>query len=194
MSWSEIWPICLHFCGVSLMAVGGAISALPEMHRFLVEEHQYLSDDQFVNSVALGQIAPGPNVMFVALMGWNMALHAQGGLGAGWAAVGASLLFALACLACVLLPSSFLTYNITQWLHRERERLGVRAFKSGMAPIVIGLMTSTGWLMQARHDDLPQDWGLWLLMTGTVWMVLRTRVHLLWLLAMGAALGLLGWV
>ena len=76
MNWSDYWPVLLHFGSLSLMAVGGAISALPEMHRFLVDEHAYLSEDQFVNSVALGQIAPGPNVMFVALMGWNIALQA----------------------------------------------------------------------------------------------------------------------
>lgn len=194
MNWSDAWPVLLHFSGLSLLAVGGAISALPEMHRFLVDEHHCLSDDQFVNSVALGQIAPGPNVMFVALMGWNVALQANGGLQAGPQAWLTALFFALACLACVLLPSSLLTYHMTQWLHRERDRLGVRAFKSGMVPIVIGLMTSTGWLMQARHDDFPRDVGLWLLMAGTVVVVLKTRVHLLCLLAIGAGLGLSGWV
>jgi chromate transporter len=194
MSFADITTVLLHFCGLSLLAVGGAITALPEMHRFLVDEHQYLSDDQFVNSVALGQIAPGPNVMFVALMGWNIGLQYAGGIQAGpWAWLSAVGL-AMACLTCVLLPSSFLTYNITQWLHRERERVGVRAFKSGMAPMVIGLMTSTGWLMQSRHDQWPDDIGLWLLMAATVLAVLKTKIHLLWLLAAGAVLGLLGWV
>ena len=194
MSAADVWSVWLHFCGVSLLAVGGEISALPEMHRFLVDEHRFLSDDQFVNSVALGQIAPGPNVMFVALMGWNMGLHMGGGVHAGPQAWLTAIGLAITCLACVLLPSSVLTYNITQWLHRERERIGVRAFKSGMAPIVIGLMTSTGWLMQSRHEVWPDDTGLWLLMAATVAMVLKTKVHLLWLLALGAVLGLLGWV
>ena len=194
MNAGDLWGVLLHFCGLSLLAVGGAISALPEMHRFLVDEHHYLSDDQFVQSVALGQIAPGPNVMFVALMGWNIGLQAAGGLQAGpWAWV-AAVGLAIACLTCALLPSSVLTYNITQWLHRERERIGVRAFKAGMAPIVIGLMTSTGWLMQSRHQHWPDDLGLWLLMGATVFAVLYTKIHLLWLLALGAALGLLGWV
>ncbi len=190
----DLGAVLMHFAGLSLLAVGGAISALPEMHRFLVEERAYLTDDQFVNSVALGQIAPGPNVMFVALMGWNMGLHAAGGMAAGPWAWWSGLGLALACLVCVLLPSSVLTYNITQWLHRERDRIGVRSFKAGMAPIVIGLMTSTGWLMQSRHQDWIADAGLWLLMAVTVVIVLKTRVHLLWLLAAGAALGLTGWI
>jgi chromate transporter len=194
MSLWELWPVLLHFAGLSLLAVGGAISALPEMHRFLVDEHNHLSDEQFVNSVALGQIAPGPNVMFVALMGWNIGLQAAGGIHAGRWAWLSGLALAMACLVCVLLPSSVLTYNITQWLHRQRERIGVRAFKAGMAPVVIGLMTSTGWLMHSRHQDWPADIGLWLLMVATVVVVLKTRVHLLWLLAAGATLGLMGWI
>jgi chromate transporter len=194
MSTAEIVTVLLHFCGLSLLAVGGAISALPEMHRFLVDEQHFLTDDQFVNSVALGQIAPGPNVMFVALMGWNMGLQSAGGLQAGPWAWATAVLMAIASLICVLLPSSLLTYNITRWLHKERERIGVRAFKAGMAPIVIGLVTSTGWLMQSRHDHLPDDLGLWLLMGATVVLVLKTKIHLLWLLAVGAVLGLLGWV
>jgi chromate transporter len=194
MNWVDVAWVLLHLCGVSLLAVGGAISALPEMHRFLVDEHGYLSDVQFVNSVSLGQIAPGPNVMFVALMGWNIGLQAAGGLHAGpWAWLTA-IAMALACQVSVLLPSSLLTYNITQWLHRERERIGVRAFKAGMAPIVIGLVTSTGWLMQSRHDHWPDDVALWALMGVSMLVVLKTRLHLLWLLALGAALGLLGWV
>ena len=194
MSLHDVALVLLHFCSISLLAVGGAISALPEIHRFLVDEHQFLSDTQFVNSVALGQIAPGPNVMFVALMGWNLGLQAAGGPAAGFWAWAQALAMAVGCLSCTLLPSSILTFNITQWLHRERERLGVRAFKSGMAPIVIGLMTSTGWLMQSRHHDFPSDVGLWVLMGASVLVVLKTKVHLLWLLATGALLGLLGWV
>ena len=194
MSLHDIALVLLHFCSISLLAVGGAISALPEIHRFLVDEHQFLSDTQFVNSVALGQIAPGPNVMFVALMGWNLGLQAAGGPAGGFWAWAQALAMAVGCLSCTLLPSSILTFNITQWLHRERERLGVRAFKSGMAPIVIGLMTSTGWLMQSRHQAFPSDVGLWLLMGASVLVVLKTKVHLLWLLATGALLGLLGWV
>ena len=194
MSWHDLWLVLMHFAGISLLAVGGAISALPEMHRFLVDEHHFLTDDQFVNSVALAQIAPGPNVMFVALMGWSISMQTMGGpSGTSWAWLYA-LGLATLCMTFVLLPSSLLTYNITQWLHRERERLGVRAFKSGMAPIVIGLMTSTGWLMQVRHDHFPQDIGLWVLMSATVVAVLKTRIHLLWLLAIGAALGILGCV
>jgi chromate transporter len=63
----------------------------------------------------------------------------------------------------ILLPSSVLTYSATQWAHRNRELRAVRAFKTGMAPIVIALLMATGWLLTAAHNQPARDWPLWLL-------------------------------
>ncbi|HEV7913768.1 MAG TPA: chromate transporter, partial [Albitalea sp.] len=62
-----------HFLLLSVLAVGGAITTTPEMHRYLVAEHHWMSDAEFTASVAIAQAAPGPNVLFVAVMGWNVA-------------------------------------------------------------------------------------------------------------------------
>jgi len=91
----------------------------------------------------------------------------------------------------ILLPSTCLTYYAAQWGHRNRELRPVRAFKQGMAPIVVGLVLSTGWLLAAAHDDPARDWPLWLLMLVATLVIWRTRIHLLWLLAGGAVLGAL---
>jgi chromate transporter len=78
--------LLLHFLSLSLLAVG--ITTTPDMHRFLVASRHWLTNEQFVSSVALAQAAPGPNILFVALMGWNVGLNSVGGLGtaspAGW--------------------------------------------------------------------------------------------------------------
>ena len=47
----------------------------------------------------------------------------------------------------MLLPSTTLTYFATRWGHRNRELRVVRAFKQGMAPIVVGLLLATGWVL-----------------------------------------------
>ena len=64
-----------------MLAVGGAITAAPEMHRYLVDETAWLSEAQFTSSIALAQAAPGPNILFVALMGFNVGMNAGAGLG-----------------------------------------------------------------------------------------------------------------
>jgi chromate transporter len=94
----------------------------------------------------------------------------------------------------VMLPSTTLTWLATRWGHRNRDRRGVRAFKQGMAPVVIGLLLATAWILGSAHGNPATDWPLWLLTAATMVLVWRTRLHLLWLLGAGALLGALGWV
>ena len=183
-----------HFLSLSLLAVGGAIITAPDMHRFLVDENQWLTEQQFSSSIALAQSAPGPNVLFVGLMGWNVGLNAGAGLGGGWISVALSELGMLISLLGIMLPSSLLTYPTTRWAHKHRDNRGVRAFKLGMAPVVIALLVSTGWLLTASHNEPMRDWPLWVLTLVAMGLVWRTRIHLLWLIGAGALLGALGWV
>jgi chromate transporter len=92
----------------------------------------------------------------------------------------------------MLLPSTTLTYMTAQWGHRNRDLRAVRAFKTGMAPIVIALLVSTGWLLTSAHSNASRDWPLWLLTAISVLLVWRTKIHMLWLIGAGALLGALG--
>jgi chromate transporter len=175
-----------HYMLLSLMSIGGAISTTSEMHRFLVEEQQWLTQSQFNDSIAIAQAAPGPNVLFVALMGWNVGLNAGSYL-AAFAGVAVTMLG-------IMIPSTTLTYLAARWGHRNRELLGVRAFKQGMAPVVVGLMVSVGIILGSAHGNFSTDWPLWALSVAAGVVIWRTRFHLLWLLAAGAALGWFGLV
>ena len=194
LSLGEWLALFNHFLSLSLLAVGGAIILAPDMHRFLVEENHWLTDQQFSSSIALAQSAPGPNVLFVGLIGWNVGLNAGAGLGGGWISVALSALGMLISLLGIMLPSSILTYTTTRWAHKHRDNRGVRAFKLGMAPVVIALLVSTGWLLTASHNNPMRDWPLWVLTMVAMGLVWRTRIHLLWLIGAGAVLGALGWV
>jgi len=191
---ADWWSLFLHFVSLSLLAVGGAITTAPDIHRYLVDETHWLSDTQFTSSIALAQGAPGPNVMFVALMGWNVGLNAAGGLAAGWPAVGLALWGVLITMVGIMIPSATLTFVATQWAHRNRELRAVKAFKAGMAPIVIALLIATGWLLTGNHENPTQDWPLWALTGATTLIVWKSKTHLLILLGFGALLGALGWI
>lgn len=181
----------LYYLSLSLLAVGGAIATAPDMHRFLVERQAWLTDPQFSASIAIAQAAPGPNVLFIALLGWNVGINAGGPGVAGWllGALGMAL-----CMLGVMLPSSLLTWLATRWGHRNRERRAVRAFKLGMAPVVIGLLLATSWVLARAHGVWATDWPVWLLTAATMLLVWRTKLHLLWMLGAGAMLGALGWL
>ena len=176
----------VHFLSLSLLCVGGAITTAPDMHRFLVQEKGWLTDPQFSASIAIGQAAPGPNVLFTALMGWNVGLNA-GGLWTG-------LLGMALCLVGIMLPSSVLVYLTAHWSHRNRDLRAVRAFKQGMAPLVVALLVATGWILATANGYALSNWPLWAVALVTTLVVWRTRVHLLWLLGAGAVLGWMGWV
>ncbi|MGS5086866.1 chromate transporter [Hydrogenophaga sp. A37] len=190
-NWTDLF---MHFASLSLLAVGGAITTAPDMHRYLVSEQGWLTDAQFSSSIALSQAAPGPNVLFVALLGWNVGINAGGGPSAGWVAWALALLGVLVTMVAIMLPSSILTYTATQWGHRNRELRAVRAFKTGMAPIVIALLIATGWLLSAAHNDAARDWPLWLLTACATLLVWRTKLHLLWMIGAGAVVGAMGFV
>jgi chromate transporter len=175
-----------HYMLLSLMSVGGAISTTAEMHRYLVEQHHWLTPAQFNDAIAIAQAAPGPNVLFVALMGWNVGLNAGSWL--------AAVMGVLVSMVGIMVPSTTLTYMASQWLHRNRERRGVRAFKQGMAPVVVGLLVSTGIILATANAQTAQDWPLWALSAAAGVVIWRTRIHLLWLLAAGAVLGWYGLV
>jgi chromate transporter len=186
LGWSDWLSLFGHYLLLSLMSIGGAISTTPEMHRLLVEQHQWLTQAQFNESIAIAQAAPGPNVLFVALMGWNVGQNAGN--------TAASLLGVFVTMVGIMLPSTTLTYLAAQWGHKNRQLRGVRAFKQGMAPVVIALLISTGIILGGANHTATSDWPLWVLSIVSGLVIWRTKLHLLWLLGAGALLGWFGFV
>lgn len=175
LAWPELGALFLHFTLLSLLAVGGAITTAPDMHRYVVGEKSWLSDAQFTDSVALAQAAPGPNVLFVAVVGFNVA----------------GLAGAAAAMLGTLVPSTTLALWASGQVARHRQALAVRAFSAGLAPLTLGLLLATGWLLLEPHRG---HLGVPLLVLATVLVTWRTKLSPLWLIAAGAAVGAMGWV
>lgn len=191
---ADWWALLFHFLSLSLLAIGGAITTAPDMHNYLVNDKGWLTDSQFTSSIALAQAAPGPNVLFIALLGWNVGMNAGGGMGAGPQAWWLALAGVGIAMVGILVPSTTLTFAAARWGHKNRELRTVRAFKQGMAPIVIALLIATGWILAASQGSPLAHWHLWLLTVVTTVLVWRTQLHMLWLLGAGAVLGALGYL
>ena len=196
MHWHDWLALWGQYLMLSMLSISGAITTVPDMHRYLVTQNGWLTEAQFTSSVAIAQAAPGPNVLFVALMGWNVGINAGGGIAAGSHAWALGLLGLTITMVGIMLPSTTLTYFATRWGHRNRTRREVRAFKQGMAPVVVGLLIATGWVLAAGNQagSHAPAWHLWLLAGVATLVVWRTRLHLLWLLGAGALLGVFGFV
>ena len=186
LNWHDWLDLFGHFLSLSLMAIGGAVTTIPEMHRFLVIDQHWLTEAQFASSIAIAQTSPGPNTLYIALFGWNVGLNAGG---YAQAILGMTL-----SMTGALLPSMLLTYYAARWCRKNRDHIGVRVFMQGMAPIVVALLLSIGWLLSTVSSPQGQDaenWPLWLLTAVTAAVTWKTKIHSLWMLMAGAILGVL---
>jgi len=191
MSALDWLSLFLNMASLSLMAVGGAITLAPEMQKFLVQEKGWITDLQFNASIAIAQSSPGPNLLFVALFGWHVGINATSDV---YLQTALGLMGALISLLGLLIPSTTLTFFAAQWAQKNKELKVVRAFKQGMAPIVISMLLATCWLLTSPQRDITQDWPLLLLASFIALLTLKTKLHILWMLALGAILGAFGLV
>jgi chromate transporter len=157
------------------------------MHRYVVERQGWLTDPQFNASIAIAQAAPGPNVLFIPLLGWQIGQSLGGTTWAAAAGLSATFIG-------IMVPSSVLTFAATRWLHNHPEHIVARASKASLAPISVALLVTTAWLLTAVHNQPAKDWPLWLLTGVSLVVAWRSNLHLLWLLGAGALLGALGLV
>lgn len=165
----------LEFALLSFVAFGGATALLPEMHRVVVEQHHWLNDATFTHLYAIAQAAPGPNVLVVTLIGWEIA----------------GLAGALATTLAMCLPMSVVIYLVIDRWQSFAGKRWQKAVSLGVAPLAVGLVFSGATLIAQAAGF---GWGAWGLLAATVVASLRTKWHPLWLIGLGALLGLFGLV
>jgi chromate transporter len=175
MTATDWWALFAHFLAMSVLAIGGAIAVAPEIHRYLVDERHWIDDAQFTSAIALAQAAPGPNLLFVPVLG-----HAIAGLPG-----------ALVALVGILIPSTTLAMAASRWGSKRRETIGVRAFVAGMAPVTIGLLLSAGTVLSVPYIGKPSAWAV---IAVAVALSVKTKINPVWLIAGGAAVGAAGLV
>src|SRR3954470_154863 len=109
---------------MSLFSVGGAHSAIPEMHRIAVDVQHWMTDKQFANVFAISQLSPGPNVLIVTLIGYSVA----------------GLTGALAATLAMCVPTAVLAYGVSRLLTRSTRSHWPATIQAALVPLSIGLM------------------------------------------------------
>ena len=175
LGWADLAQLMGHFMLLSLLAVGGAITTAPDMQRYLVAEHGWMTDAQFTTGVAIAQAAPGPNILFVAVMGWHVA----------------GLAGLLATMVGIMGPSSVVAWLVGRYRQRQAQSPVMRAVTAGCTPLTLGLLLSTGWVLLAPTRHQPAALAL---VAAPVGLSLRTRISPMWLIAAGGVVGGLGGV
>ncbi len=170
---SDLVAFFLHFLMLCSMAIGGLSVVMPDMYRYVVDERGLVSARQFADVYALGQAAPGPNALWVPLVGLQAA---------GWPG-------AIAATIAVFLPATaFSLLAMSLHARAENSRLAL-AIRRGLAPVALGFMFASGWLLLSSGQH---GWRGYVLAFAAALAVLFTRLNPLILLAAGAAAGIFG--
>ena len=165
--------VASQFLTLSLLSIGGANAILPEIHLRAVELQGWMTDADFSQMFALSQAAPGPNELIVSLVGWKAAGVAG----------------ALVAMLAMCLPSSVLTYQIAKVWDRFRDAPWRIATQTALAPVTVGLILASGYVLTRTMDH---DWIAYGLTATTAALALVTRVHPLWFLGLAGLLGAFG--
>lgn len=170
---ATLWALFLIFAQLSLLAFGGGATILPEMQRQVVEVHRWMTAQEFGALFALAQAAPGPNMMVVPLVGWNVA---------GWQGV-------LVTSVAKFGPSSLITILAARLWDRFQAHAWRPVVLSGLMPVTAGLVASSAVLITLSS---AQTWSLAVIAGLSAAAAHFTRFHPLAILAAGAMIGLTG--
>ncbi|MBI1775395.1 MAG: chromate transporter [Proteobacteria bacterium] len=165
--------IFLLFAGLSLIAVGGANTVIPEIHREAVDLRHWVTSQEFADLFAIARASPGPNMLIVSLIGWKAAGF--------WGALAATI--GLCGPACTL------TYLVDRIWERFRHTRWRAAVQLGLAPVTIGLVLASGYILTRATVSGWQTYGV---VAATVVATLMTDINPLWLLAAAGLLGAFG--
>jgi len=169
----QIWTLIWTFGLMSLFAVGGANSAIPEMHRVAVDINHWMTDRQFADVFAISQLSPGPNVLIVTLIGYSVA----------------GIFGALAATLAMCGPTALLAYYVSRLLARSSNSRWPAIIQAALVPVSIGLMAASA-LILARTSYL--SWGAALLTIIAAALATATRLSPLWMMVAGGLLGFAG--
>jgi chromate transporter len=145
------------------------------VHRVAVDVHHWVTDEEFTQMFVIARAAPGPNMLVVTLIGWHVA----------------GLPGALVATAALCAPSCTLSYLVARAWQRFRGARWQRAVEAGLAPITVGLVLATGWLVaRGAHAG----WAAYGVTAVVAALATLTRLNPIWLFAVAGLLGLLGLV
>jgi chromate transporter len=160
------------FSYLSLLTVGGGMAAFPEMKILTVEVHKWLTFPQLIHIYSLGQMAPGPNMMMIVVIGQ-------------WAG---GLLGALLTLLAFFGPTALLAFIIAR-LWKKLEKWPWRtSIQQGLAPVSIGLLLAGSFTM-AKGAISGLETGT--IAVATLLILLQYKVNPALLVIGGALVGIL---
>ena len=175
MNVKTLVQIFLLFSSLSILSIGGGNTVLPEMHHKAVDSYHWLTNKQFADVFAISQAAPGPSILIVTMIGYK----AGGVLGAILATV------------AMMIPAGLLVYLVSRVWERAKNSPARKAVEKGFAPLTVGLILASAWIMSKAADH---HWRAFLLTGVCTAIFSTTKINPLFIVAAAGFIGWMGWV
>lgn len=160
------------FAGMSLFLFGGGYVFIPLIQHTVVESNAWLTQQEFVDAIAMGQITPGPILISAAFIGYKIA----GFFGALVATIG------------IFLPPAILMIVASHALSRIKQSVILKAVLRGIRPAVIGMILAA---VIAVGMTAPQHWGSILIFAVALLAQLKFKLDVVWVIPAAGITGLL---
>ena len=163
------------FSYLSILTVGGGMAAFPEMKVLTVEVHKWLTFPQLIHIYSVGQMAPGPNMMMIVVIGQ-------------WAG---GLLGAVLTLIAFFGPTALLAYVVAKGWRKLEKWPWRTSIQRGLAPVSIGLLLA-GCFTMARGAVTGLETGA--IAVGVLLILLQYKINPALLVVAGAVVGVLSFM
>jgi chromate transporter len=168
----SVYRIGLFFLKVGAVLYGGGYVLLAFLDQGLVQQHAWLTHQQLLDSVAIGQFTPGPVLSTATFIGYLLG-------GVPGAAV---------ATAAIFLPSFFYVALLAPVLFRLRQSAWMAAFLDSVNVCAVALMGGVTFRLAA---DALRGWPAWIIAAASLAVLLRWKVSPAWVVLGGGIVGLL---
>ncbi len=159
------------FAGMSLMLFGGGYVFIPMIQEIVVAGKQWVTQAEFVDAIALGQITPGPILISAAFIGYKVA-------GVAGALVGTIGIF---------LPPAVVMVLASSMLERIKNSRVIQSVLRGVRPAVIGMIFAAGLVV---GSSAQVHWVSLAIFFAALVALLRFRIEVVWIIPVAGFLGL----
>jgi chromate transporter len=169
---NQIGALIRVFSYLSILTVGGGMAAFPEMKILTVDVHKWLTFHQLIHIYSVGQMAPGPNMMMIVVIGQ-------------WAG---GVLGALVTLLAFFGPTALLAFVVARAWKKLEKWPWRTSIQQGLAPVSIGLLLA-GCFTMAKGAISDLETGA--IAVATLLILLQYKINPALLVVAGAVVGLL---
>lgn len=172
---STLLSLFIKLSAFSALAFGGINALLPALYDLSVKQEHWLNTQTFADFFAIAQAAPGPNLMTVTLIGW----HVSGVLGAIVASI------------AICWPSSIMVFFLQRYINNLRNPVTKQTIQFAASALAVGLVLGSAWSIS---QQINHNIAAFVLTLVAIAVILLTRWHPLYLIVIGAVLGVLGFI